>query len=183
MSRSDLEPDWSELASAPPPPLARVYARARRRRLAQGAAGVIGAMAVAAGVLLGLQPGEGGRDRGVGRLPLVSLEAVAEGPQGGARPLPDGGSVGAAERVVFFVRSSAPGEALLREHGPAGTAVVWPAEGGWALPAGEHAPGGDQPLSWRPDGGAGKYRYELRVCPEPGARDCATSWLELVWTP
>jgi hypothetical protein len=184
MSRleQNREPEWTELSSASPPPLAQVYARARRRRIGRLAQGAVGALAVAAAALLALQPGEG-RDRGMGHLPLVELEAVAEGPQGSARPLSGGGSVGPSERVVFFARSSGPGEALLREHGPAGAVVVWPAAGSWALAAGEQAPGGEQPLSWRPDGGPGAYRYELRVCPEPGSTDCATSWLELVWAP
>ena len=162
------------LRDAPPPPLAEVRLRVvRRRNRRRGLR--IAAVAAMAALLLVVRPGV--RDRGVGELPLVALDAVAEGPAG-VRPLGDGALVGPDERVVFFVRSSLDGTATLRElDGSAPVSVLPP----WAIDSGESAIGGGTPMSWRPDRTVDRVRYELSVCAAPDR--CSTDALDLRWAP
>ncbi|MEZ4241095.1 MAG: hypothetical protein R3F59_34040 [Myxococcota bacterium] len=169
--------DLQSLSTAPPPPVDRVRRRVSRRRTRRRVLGASLVAALAVGV--GLVAAPGVRDRGVGDAPLVALSAVAQGPDG-ARPLADGAVVRPEERVVFFVRSSAAGDATLRE----GDAPLYPDPGGtWALAAGESAPGGASPLAWRPDAPlAGPVRYRAEVCAEPGRR-CGRATMTLRWAP
>lgn len=177
------EPSFAPLREAPPPPIDRVYARVRRRRLAKAAAGSLASVAVAAAVLLALVPAST-RDRGLSGAPLVGIDAVALREGYALRPLADGATVSREERVVFMVRTSEAGTATLTEHGLAGEVVVWPSSGMWQVDGGEQTPGGSSPLSWRPDGGPGQYRYEASVCSAPDAQGaCGHASLHLVWAP
>lgn len=165
---------FSSLRDAPPPPVAEVHRRVvRRRNRRRGFR--IAAVACVAALVFVVRPGV--RDRGVGELPLVALDAVAEGPTG-VRPLADSAVVGPDERVVFFVRTSIGGTATLRERdGSAAVSVLQP----WDVGAGESAVGGGTPMAWRPDRAVDRVRYELSVCAAPDR--CSTDTLDLRWAP
>lgn len=178
------EPSFAALRHAAPPPIERVRARVRRRARARRVAAVSATLAAAAVALIALWPAQEVRYRGIETSALVSIEAVAEGPAGQLRPLASGGAVAPEERVLFLLRSSADGEARLVERSGSGEAVVWPAGGAWRVDAGEeHTPGGSRPMSWRPDRGAGLYRYEASVCPEGRDTRCGLAHIDLVWEP
>lgn len=165
------------LRDAAPPPIERVRRRASRRRARRRALAVGALVGVALLGVVAARPSTT-RDRGVAGAPLVSLEAVADGPRG-PRPLADGGAVGPDEQVVFFVRSDRPGWAEVREEGT----LVWPASGqSWAVVAGENVPGGGSPVAWRPDRPADALRYEARVCDDPEAARCGVAGLTLRWS-
>lgn len=163
---------WRNLREAAPPPIDRVRRRVRRRVARRALFRVAALVCVVATVGVGVV---GGRDRGgAGTVPLVAIDAVAEGASG-PRGLADGAEVGPDERVVFFVRSSIDGVAEVRE-GPDTVVLSWP------IAAGDNAVGGATPLSWRPDGPLGVQRYEVTVCPTEGATTgCASDGLTLRW--
>jgi hypothetical protein len=168
---------------AAPPPIDRVRRRVARRKAVRGAVAVGAPLAGIAvvGVLVVGQGDGGVRDRGTdvaGGAPLVGLDAVADGP-GGPRPLADGVALGPDDRVVFFVRTSADGEATIREIGRS-SVVVYPPTGTWSVRAGDNVPGGGSPLAWRTDQGAGTVQYVVEVCASGGA--CATDAMTVRWT-
>ena len=165
-----------------------ILTRVRRRerdRLVAWVGGSLGLAAVAAiALVLGL-PREGVRDRGADADLVVHLEAAADGPDG-LRPLAGGAVVHPGERVIFRARTSGPGWLLISEIGPAGSeAPVFPTDGHpVAVQAGTAIPGGDQPLSWRPDDGTGPRTYAVRLCPSASiGRECASDVLSLSWEP
>lgn len=179
------EPSLESLRQATPPPIDRVYARIRKRRTVRMIAASATSVLTAALLLVMFTPSAPGlRDRGMSRAPHVAIEAVAEGGARAPRPLREGGVIAPDERVLFIVRSSLPGEAVLTEHDASGPSVVWPASGSWRI-EGEAIPGGNTPLSWRPDRGPGRYRYEATVCPGDSAvlGECGHAELELLWAP
>jgi putative intracellular protease/amidase len=167
--------ELQRVREAEPPPVDRVRRRVARRRARRRVIAAVSTMAVAL-LAIGLATRPSVRDRGLAGVPQVALDAVAEG-AGSPRALRDGDAVGAGERVVFFVRSSADGWATIREEGGA---VV----DQWPIRAGESAVGGETPQSWRPDRPLGALRYELEVCPErERASGCGSAGMTLRWAP
>lgn len=107
----------------------------------------------------------------------VTLEAVAEGPTGN-RPLSAGALVRPDERVVFFVTATEPGVLRLTE----GTTDLLGAA--WRVDAGRHAPGGDPPLSYRPDTPIDGATYGVEWCPDSaafGTSACVSDGMALQW--
>jgi hypothetical protein len=181
-----LRAELPALAEAPGgPTLDRVKARARSHRSSRRAA-VVAAAALAAAVLLFVAVPDGSttRNKGTGPLPdgALELSAFAEGPRGEARPLAPGDPVGPDERVVFRARVAHPGHLSLEERdGAHHTPLMEPTE----VSVGDHGPGGDQPLSWRPDRPVSEATYVAELCPDgaaPGSPSCATSTYRLRYT-
>ena len=154
------------------PSLEDIRVPRRANRWIWGAAGLLAASALAWLAM----PVDEVRSRGAGALPAgsVVLNAVAEGPEG-LRPISDG-RVAADERVVFWVTARVPGAIVITEDG---SGAVFPTSGTWQVDAGEHAPGGQQPLTWRPDDNGGNHAYLVELCDANGA--CAADTLNLAW--
>jgi hypothetical protein len=60
-----------------------------------------------------------------------------------------------------------------------GTGTIFPTSGTWQVDAGEHAPGEQQPLTWRPDDDGGAHAYRVELCSADGA--CISDTLNLHW--
>ncbi|MCB9758488.1 MAG: hypothetical protein H6739_01480 [Alphaproteobacteria bacterium] len=169
-------------APAGGPEAAEVLARARRPRFRHTHA--IGITALAAAALLAVWAfPDGTRTKGLTVAPgSVHLQLAAEGPRG-VRAVGPGGGVSGDERLLFEVRTDAPGALFLTE----GEARVWPPVGQrWAVPAGAHRPGGDTLLSWRPDAptpGVARYAAWLCAADAPDPARCAVDTVEVRWQP
>jgi len=125
-----------------------------------GGLAVAAAAVVAVAVSVGGEADEG-RWKGTGGEASLRLEVVAEHP-GGLRSLGDDGAVRSDERVLFTVHADRPGHLALYEA----------IDDRWALvtdfgevAAGRHVPGGERPLSWRPDRVGDQARYRAIWCP------------------
>ncbi len=139
----------------------------------------IGALLAAAVLIWVLLPTpETQRPRGAGVDAQVALSAVAEGPRG-RRALAAGSSVAADERVVFFISTSSSGTLEIIEVSGEGSSVLHPSLAAWRVEAGEHVPGGDEPLSYRPDTPLTEAIYRARLCRQPD--DCGVSEFPLRW--
>lgn len=157
------------------PPAVTVLRLGRRRRRLRQITGVLIAAVVLLAVTVTATSGIGAR----GLLSVdaaVTLQAVAESPHG-RRPLADGVVVRADEQVVFRARTTQPGALWILE----GSRALYPAATAqWSVTAGEHYPGGQAPLAYRPDDASdGPRVYTLRWCPEQGA--CVEDRMILVW--
>ncbi len=182
-----LERRFAELVDpAPRTSAAQIRQMAERRRRSRGRVRLLAAAAVVAagGVAVGLAAlfGTGGdapatgRWRGVaGMDDRVELGVAVEGAQGlTAR---GAASVRAGERVLFHVRVGRDGYLCLDERDGDHWAAVYPVGGeAWAVSAGRHWPGGDQPLAFRTDLGAGTREYRVRF--DPTAADCSSPTAE-----
>jgi len=168
-------------ASGPPPGVILREARARRPRQRWIRGGVAAAAAVA---LVVIAPGvmEGTRARGLATADgAVRLQAAAEG-AGGRRALASGATIGADEQVVFRLVTSQPGRLRLIERGGAESTLYPPPGVGWEVAVGEHFPGGDAPLAYRPDGRApGTLAYDAEWCPADGGGACVRDHMTLSW--
>lgn len=167
--------------------LARQRRGARRRWLGAAAA----ALLVAGGatlVMLSLgRPSEDplgpGRWRGVAAGGgAVALDYAVEGPAGGVIDVV--GPVTHEQRVLFYVTTDGEGFLCLEEQTTAGWERFFPAAGdSWTVSAGKHWPGGEQPLSFRTDLGAGRRAY--RVLFDPADPACVapvdTDEITVVW--
>ena len=187
-------------APVSPPSAEQVLARLAAQRAPSprawpaAAAGGLGLAAAFLLAWLPLAPDEPTqRDRGVAGAPTLRIQAAAEDPRGALRTVESGGSVAADERVLFRVGTSHAGHLVLRA--PDTGEQLMPLDSGWlAVEAGEHRPGGDQPLSWRPDArpdpGGSETPVVATWCPEPPAGPdapvspgCLTTVFQLWWTP
>jgi len=76
-------------------------------------------------------------------------------------------SVEPGERVIFTVRTDAPAYACLEERGRGRWERIHPAHGeAWRVDAGRHWPGGDAPLAFVTEHGAGSRAYRVLIDPE-----------------
>lgn len=154
---------------APPrlPPADEIIRRARRgprRRVALG-----GAVALAAALLLWIPMRSNPlRDKGfVQDVGIVHLQAAAETPGGALRPLAHGAAIAPEEWVVFQAEVRGEGTLSLFEDGrPLSISDV-------------QLRGQGRVMAYRPDDGAGIYRYVLRWCPASG--DCVSDEMVLRW--
>lgn len=155
-----------------------IRSRARSRRPVGWRS--IGAVAAAAALLLWLPIGDTERDKGrIGSAPEVHLSVVVDGPRG---PHPLAGPVRSDESLVFFTTVTQPGQLVIREVGGQTLFGATGSSPEWLVPAGEHVPGGDTPLAWRPDHPVrGSRTYEARLCNADG--QCAADRVEVVWQP
>lgn len=175
---------WTDALAQLPTP-ARPKRRAAHPRVAVWSAGLLAAALalLAIGAPRLLSSTNTTRDRavmGTQATAVVQLAAAAEGPTG-LRPLQDGARVGPDEWVVFRTNTDTTGTLTLTERTPAGTQRIYPTAGhAWTVEAGAHLPGGDAPISWRPDQGGGARTYTVELCPARG--DCVQDQLTLHWT-
>jgi len=113
---------------------------------------------------------------------LVQLDFAVEGPDGGVVDVV--GPVTPEQRVLFYITTGQEGFLCLEEQTQDGWTRFHPEPGGsWAVSAGKHWPGGEAPLSFRTDRGAGGRAYRVLFDPADPACGAATGRDEItvVW--
>ena len=116
------------------------------------------------------------RARGVGVAPELRIDVAVVAADGQTERLGADGRTPLSSQLVFRVRSDVPGELDIIERRDGATTPVFHA----TVPAGTTTPGGETPLGWTTDHGAGPATYRVRLCPESGG-PCAHQDLEVRW--
>lgn len=116
------------------------------------------------------------RTRGVTVAPDLRVEVAVVDPTGVTARLPGDGSVEKTDQLVFRVHTDMPGQLQILEQRGASRTSVYEA----TIPTGTTIPGGDTPLGWTTDLGAGPATYHVQLCPEGGG-PCARTNLEVRW--
>ncbi len=112
----------------------------------------------------------------------VALDYALEGPAGGVVDVV--GPVTPEQRVLFYVTTEGEGFLCLDEQTEDGWERFYPEAGaGWAVSAGKHWPGGERPLSFRTERGAGRRAYRVSFDPQdPGcAAPAAVDEITVMW--
>ena len=149
--------------------LARQRRGVRHRWLMVAAAGLVLGVGATVAVLsfggIGDDPQGPGRWRGgAAGGSGVALDYAVEGTAGGVIDVV--GPVTLEQRVLFYVTTDGEGFLCLEEQTTDGWERFFPAQGdSWTVSAGKHWPGGEQPLSFRTELGAGRRAYRVLFDP------------------